>query len=153
MKCGETFYKPKFSTNKRIKRIIGGEDAVNHSWPFLATVRILLNGESEHHCGGTIISGRHILTAAHCIFVYIELANQLEMDLIEMMSLMKVNLGIFDHTKSDENEYSVVDFYIHEDFNYSDWTVSNDLMILILDRPIDFESKNVFILIIFILMK
>jgi len=94
LKCGETFHKPKFGRHRHEKRIIGGEDAVRHSWPFLASIRILLNGESEHHCGGTIISDRHILTAAHCIFVHVELGNQLDMDLKEMMTLMKVNLGI-----------------------------------------------------------
>lgn len=39
----------------RFRRIIGGEDAVAHSFPFLVSVRVLFNSGSEHHCGGIYI--------------------------------------------------------------------------------------------------
>ena len=39
---------------RRHRRIIGGEDAVAHSYPFLASVRVLHKNGSEHHCGGIL---------------------------------------------------------------------------------------------------
>ncbi len=126
-----------------MKRIIGGEEAVRHSWPFLVSIRVIVNGVSEHHCGGTIISDQHILTAAHCIMIYLQLANSLEMNMIEMMTLMKVNVGVHDHTTNNENEYGVGVIDFHEGFNFSDWTLTNDLMLLTLDRPIKLNDPQV----------
>lgn len=145
LECGETYHKPKFSANHMHKRIIGGEDAVHHSWPFLASIRVQVNNVSEHHCGGTIISDRHILTAAHCIIVYFQLKNSLDLSLMDMMGLIKVNVGINDHTRGgrDNGVYGVEDIDFHQGFNYNEWTLDNDLMILKLDRRINFGSPQV----------
>ena len=47
-------------------RIIGGEDAVDYSWPMMASLRWPY--EDVHQCGGTILSNSFILTAAHCLY-------------------------------------------------------------------------------------
>lgn len=46
-------------------RIVGGEDAIENSWPMIISLR--LNGSSDHSCGGTIVSKSYVLTAAHCL--------------------------------------------------------------------------------------
>ncbi|CAF0857061.1 unnamed protein product [Adineta ricciae] len=46
-------------------RIVGGEDALDDSWPMIVSLR--LNGSIDHLCGGTILSASFILTAAHCL--------------------------------------------------------------------------------------
>lgn len=126
-----------------MKRIVGGEDAVHHSWPFLASIRIMVNNVSEHHCGGTIVSDKHILTAAHCILAYIQLAAMLDMNMIELMHLIKVNVGIDDHTMTPQNEFEVEDLEFHEEFGFTETTLTNDLMILTLKRKIRLDNPEV----------
>ncbi|CAF1577367.1 unnamed protein product [Adineta steineri] len=52
--------------SNRFARIMGGQDAVPHSYPWMVslTKRSLNN---IHLCGGTLITQRHVLSAAHCM--------------------------------------------------------------------------------------
>lgn len=45
-------------------RIIGGENAKEGQFPYQVSLRSALNG--QHFCGGSILTQRFILTAAHC---------------------------------------------------------------------------------------
>ncbi|XP_058798327.1 chymotrypsin-1-like [Phymastichus coffea] len=49
-----------------IECILGGSDTYIFIYPYQVSLRIL----GRHYCGGSIISERHILTAAHCINEY-----------------------------------------------------------------------------------
>lgn len=50
----------------RFARIMGGQDAVPHSYPWMVSLakRSLNN---LHLCGGVLLTRRHVLTAAHCM--------------------------------------------------------------------------------------
>lgn len=43
-------------------RIVGGQAANPHSWPWQVSIRF----RGNHICGGSLVSARHIVTAAHC---------------------------------------------------------------------------------------
>ncbi|NXS40573.1 CTRC protein, partial [Balaeniceps rex] len=47
-------------------RVVGGEDARAHSWPWQGR-EYTRSGAWYHTCGGTLIAPNWVLTAAHCI--------------------------------------------------------------------------------------
>ena len=53
-----------------MSRIVAGESAIPHSWPW--QVELLIKDEASGQfifkCGGTLITPFHIVTAAHCVF-------------------------------------------------------------------------------------
>jgi len=61
--CGKTSVPPEFNFNT--KRIVGGEESAQGSWPWQVLLQIYgLTG--RFLCGGSIISSRWIVTAGHC---------------------------------------------------------------------------------------
>ena len=48
----------------RYPKIINGSNAVHGNNPWM--ISLLLN--NRHHCGGSLINGRWVLTAAHCVY-------------------------------------------------------------------------------------
>ena len=47
-------------------RIVGGKNATNGSTPYQVLIFVTSNGQTAL-CGGTLISRRTVLTAAHCL--------------------------------------------------------------------------------------
>ncbi|XP_032564982.1 chymotrypsin-C isoform X1 [Chiroxiphia lanceolata] len=60
--CGQPAVPPQLGT-----RVVGGEDAVAHSWPWQISLQYESSGSWHHTCGGTLIAPQWVLTAAHCI--------------------------------------------------------------------------------------
>uniref|UniRef100_A0A674KDV1 Peptidase S1 domain-containing protein n=1 Tax=Terrapene triunguis TaxID=2587831 RepID=A0A674KDV1_9SAUR len=59
--CGVPAYPP------YVTRVVGGEDANPHSWPWQISLQYDKSGVWAHTCGGTLIATNWVLTAAHCI--------------------------------------------------------------------------------------
>ncbi|XP_041642482.1 elastase 3 like [Cheilinus undulatus] len=48
-------------------RVVNGEDATPHSWPWQISLQYERDGEWRHTCGGSLIAANWVMTAAHCI--------------------------------------------------------------------------------------
>lgn len=53
---------------QQLNRIVGGEDSMDAQWPWI--VSILKNG--SHHCAGSLLTNRWVVTAAHCFKRYVD---------------------------------------------------------------------------------
>lgn len=49
-----------------MKRIVGGKESEQGSWPWQAAV--FING--KHYCGGVLVNKKWIVTAGHCVGMY-----------------------------------------------------------------------------------
>jgi Trypsin len=55
---------------RSLPRIIGGNDAAQGEWPFMAFILYIdANGNPVFNCSGTVVAPNVILTAAHCTLV------------------------------------------------------------------------------------
>ncbi|CAF2871195.1 unnamed protein product [Rotaria sp. Silwood2] len=104
----------------RFSRIMGGQDAVPHSYPWMIslTKRSLNN---LHLCGGVLLTRRHVLTAAHCIE--------------DFDGVNDLNVIAGTHYSTDKRSpASVISITMHP--QYDPDTFANDIAIVTLRSPL-----------------
>ncbi|XP_055696358.1 trypsin-1-like [Lutzomyia longipalpis] len=114
------------STGQFPSKIIGGQPSHPAEWPWMAA--LLTPGPSKAFAGGSLITDRHVLTAAHCT------TNLKPEELF-------VRLGEYDFTIHDETRAK--DFRVSEIREHSEYdpiTYENDIAIVKLDRPTVFNT-------------
>lgn len=103
--------------------IIGGGDATPGEWPWQAQIDRL----GSHWCGGSLLSDRWVLTAAHCV------AGQ-------VAGSFEVSLGV--HTRSmptaNVQTRDVSRLIVHPDYDAS--AIENDVALIELSSPVTFTA-------------
>lgn len=115
------------STNVKIKRILGGGDALAHSHPWIVSLRMLKNNVLYgHFCSGSLLATNKVLTSAHCV------------KKIQNNTVVLAVVGL--HSRDDvstyilRNSFTVYKISLHENFNET--TLNNDLAILTLTNHV-----------------
>ncbi|XP_045614593.2 transmembrane protease serine 11D isoform X1 [Procambarus clarkii] len=107
-------------------RIIGGVYTNINEYPW----QVALVYKSKFFCGGSIISDRHILTAAHCVF------GSFSRGIHEVrVSLGDHDLSTRNETKNKVSRIRAIHWHLH----YNPHSTVNDIAILELEWPIDFS--------------
>lgn len=117
----DTFSKPQIQP-----RIYGGHLAEMHQFPFITSIQVKNCWDIlVHVCGGSIVSSKLVLTAAHCTK-----SKGLHAE------LYRVFFGA--NEKSEGKEFAVKRFFVHP--SYNSLLLKNDLMFIELTESIKFSS-------------
>ncbi|XP_050574672.1 venom protease-like isoform X2 [Bombus affinis] len=118
-------------SNATHTRVVGGKPAKLGAWPWIVALGFHNYThpweDPEWHCGGSLISARHVLTAAHCAI---------------LNSLYVVRIGDLNLKRDDDGAHPIQMGFesklIHP--NYIDGQHSHDIAILKLERDVRFSE-------------
>ncbi|XP_012526355.1 venom protease [Monomorium pharaonis] len=116
-------------SNATLRRIVGGEPAPLGAWPWITALGYT-NSKNPNVpkwlCGGVLISSRHVLTAAHCVY--------------ERADLYKVRIGDLDLKDDYDGANPFEDFIerktVHPEYNPKAYT--NDVAVLKTSQEVPF---------------
>jgi len=115
------------------QRIVGGEDAKKNEFPW--QVALAKSGENYIFCGGTLISSRTILTAAHC-FEGFDGQTRNHFDVV----LGEYDASVNEASEQRQNISFLQQVVRHEGFNSED-TMDKDFAIIKLNIDVDFTES------------
>ncbi|XP_045715046.1 chymotrypsin-C [Phyllostomus hastatus] len=119
--CGVPTFLPNLAA-----RVVGGDNARPHSWPWQISLQYLRDDTWRHTCGGTLIASNFVLTAAHCI----------SNSRTYRVAVGKNNLAVEDEEGS---LYVGVDtIFVHEKWN--SFLVRNDIALIKLAEPVELSD-------------
>ena len=109
-------------------KIVNGEETPINKYPWMVAVMYINKaGDLSQFCGGSIISDKYVLTAAHCLSPKDE---------------TYVRLGDHDYEQEGETKFAV-DIFVAKQWMHAgfDWdTFDKDIGLLYLDKSIQFSK-------------
>eukprot|EP00092_Neocalanus_flemingeri_P017235 GFUD01018638.1.p1 GENE.GFUD01018638.1~~GFUD01018638.1.p1 ORF type:complete len:487 (+),score=130.08 GFUD01018638.1:238-1698(+) len=110
-------------------RIVNGKPAKRNAWPWLAALGYTdpNSGDVQYLCGATLVSAKHVVTAAHCIRD-------------DMVTVLLGEHVIGNDTDGvNPEEFRVVKMTKHE--NYNSRTFENDIALVEFEKEVTFRKE------------
>ncbi|XP_061398457.1 venom protease-like, partial [Musca vetustissima] len=108
--------------------IVGGKNADPKEFPFMALLFYVNGDQRTVLCGGSLVSDKYVVTAAHCFYV----PNEPNI----------VRLGELDYNKSDDDaapvDFSIATYKIHDE--YDDDIRFHDIAVVKLNASVQFND-------------
>jgi len=111
-----------------LPRIIGGDTAEPHAYPWQISLQMRQLGIFSHICGGSVIDEHTIVCAAHCVIGEVE-------------EQVQVVAGAHNIAKDEDNSWQVrkiAKLLAHED--YDSYNIENDISLIRLAEPLEFNE-------------
>lgn len=118
-----------FKNQLRTGRIVGGTAIPNHSHPHQAALVAHIGANQDVFCGGSLITFRSVLTAAHCL------------DVPESITVILGAHFLFSH-ELDQQWITVLPDGYRKHASYNPSNFNNDIAILILPRAAIFDKQT-----------
>ncbi|KAF4526471.1 hypothetical protein B566_EDAN015133 [Ephemera danica] len=112
--------RPPLVSYDAMSRIVGGQPASEGEYPSQVSIRYA----GAHNCGGTIISDRFILTAAHCV---------------KIPGVEQFTVAVGTNNWNKGVEHNITTATPHAGFNWTDFS-SPDIGLIEVDPPIEFNN-------------
>ncbi|XP_063368745.1 serine protease gd-like [Cydia amplana] len=119
--------------NEHVPLVFHGTGYTRGDWPWLVAMYKRTEGSLTFACSGTLVSDRHVVSAAHCV--------QQRSTLTSIKDIV-VKVGV--HNLEDWGDDIIVtrtleSATIHEEFNST--TYSNDILVLTFDKSVEFNNN------------
>ncbi|KAK9874456.1 hypothetical protein WA026_002797 [Henosepilachna vigintioctopunctata] len=113
--------------------ILNGESVPRGAFPWLVAIFVKTDRGLAYQCTGTLISKRHVVTAAHCVKEGTYLSNP------DKIVLLMGRLNIQDWGGSeDERIIGADDLYVHPDYKFS--KADADIAVIVMKAEVSFTN-------------
>lgn len=122
--CGNPNVQPDIEVDDRI---VAGQEAVPHSWPWQASIQLNGYWPAAHFCGGALVRNDIVITAAHCV-----------QGLRPEELVVKLGSHSLAHDDASVQIRSVSTYALHSNFQPHDLT--HDVAVLKLSPPVNYTA-------------
>uniref|UniRef100_A0A670ZMR4 Peptidase S1 domain-containing protein n=1 Tax=Pseudonaja textilis TaxID=8673 RepID=A0A670ZMR4_PSETE len=114
------------------EQVVGGADSQPGAWPWVVSLQLPTITGHKHSCGGSLVSGRWILTAAHCFQNKRADPASIPRDLPHWRAV--IGAWKLSSLSSEVHVRYIKRIIIHEDYQRS--TETSDIALMELDQPV-----------------
>uniref|UniRef100_A0A1B0GLS4 Peptidase S1 domain-containing protein n=1 Tax=Lutzomyia longipalpis TaxID=7200 RepID=A0A1B0GLS4_LUTLO len=112
-------------------RVVGGEEAKPHEFPYMISLQWLDNPEQKHFCGGSILNENWILTAGHCIKAFSNVTGMTE---------IVAGAHLISQPSQYEQRRKPKSIIVHESYDMANSPGPYDLALIEVDEPFVFNE-------------
>ncbi|KAL5280017.1 CLIPB1 family protein [Megaselia abdita] len=125
----------------RSNKIFGGVETEIDEFPWMALIEYEKKNSKGFHCGGSLISTRYILTAAHCVNPKSIPADWKPINVRLGEWDMSTNPDCMENDCSDPHKnISIEKIIVHEEYNHESSTQPNDIALIRLAEDVEFTD-------------